>query len=416
MRKWWKRFLRLKLPVVDLSDSTKRTKWFLRAVSLLFAVILWLFVTWDGTTFGVRELKIPLRYLNVPEGYSLAKTVEEVSVRIEGRAELLDLINRNAVTAAIELKEQQPLGKFTFPVNITAPQGMRVLGCSPESVDVELYMVISRTMNPSLQLRGAAPEGLTLTDVHIVPEEVTIRGRDSEVVAVKRAVVYATESEIRSGGKALPVTLLGDEGEIEGLTPEPRTVLVSAKLTEASGRIRVPVHASVVGVPEAGMQVRSVTVSPDVVVLTGPRSALEKITELSLDEIDISGNAETLDVDIPLVSPAPGVVVAEERVKVRVELQEMAEAKTFMSVPIRLYGQGADSGWKLSPPSVAVTAEREILNSRPFDESNPPFELYVDLTNIVADRIALPVLVRNAASGVRVIRIEPPQVMVVSEP
>jgi hypothetical protein len=55
-----------------------------------------------------------------------------------------------------------------------------------------------------------------------------------------------------------------------------------------------------------------------------------------------------------------------------------------------------------------VTVERPAGGET--DPAKPPFELYVDATDVVSSQIALPVLVRGHAGGANVIRIEPPQV------
>jgi hypothetical protein len=44
--------------------------------------------------------------------------------------------------------------------------------------------------------------------------------------------------------------------------------------------------------------------------------------------------------------------------------------------------------------------------------SHPPIELYVDVTNVVAHRMMLPVLARGLSGDLRVLHIEPEHVTV----
>ncbi len=405
---------RLHIPLIDLSDATKRTRWLLRVVSIALALTLWFFVGWDGSDSRTKELTVPLRYLDIPDGYSISNRVHNITVLMEGNVELLALLDRNAVTASVSLQELRP-GKYRLPVHVDSPERVRILDHSPQVVEFELYRIIERSLKPTLEITDEVPGGISVTEVVFQPLEVVIKGSETEVMAVRRAVVRSTlENLITHGTQDLPVVLLGEDGtEIAGLDSLPKQVQISVRVAETLEEIRVPVNVPVHGTPGNGLNVDAVVVSPDVVTLRGTGAALANITEVTLNPIDVTGHTEDMVVDIPLDAPAPGITIANaDSVRVQVRLHSTVETRTFAGVPIAVSGRGAFADWATSPAGANVMVERSVTATEPFDMSKPPFELYVDVTNVVTDHLVLPVLVRNLRDGMRVIRIEPQQVTV----
>jgi hypothetical protein len=134
---------------------------------------------------------------------------------------------------------------------------------------------------------------------------------------------------------------------------------------------------------------------------------------LEINAIDVTGHTENMNVDIPLEPPNNDItIIGPDYVNVRVELHTAMETKTFTGVQINIRGALNAKGWNVSPQTANVTVERSMLASSQFDVSKPPLELYVDVTNVVAPRLVLPILTDNVAAGMNVIRIEPQQVSV----
>jgi YbbR domain-containing protein len=408
---------RFHIPMIDLSDNAKRTRWALRVISIVLAMTLWFFVSWDGSSDSrIRELTVPLRYLDVPEGYLISDRVSNILVRVQGSVELLSLLDRNSVTASVSLQELRP-GKYRLPVYLNSPERVRIVGFSPQDVEFELYRVIERTMRPSLEITDEMPDDVSLSDIAFEPAEVVVKGAEADVMAVHRAVARARVDDLTDGGPGpldLPVTLLGaDGGETAGLEIEPRRVRLSFRVSEAVEEILVPINVPVRGTPGNGLDIGAVQVSPDAALLRGTKEALANITELTLGAIDVTGHTEEMVADIPLDAPAQGISIANaDSVRVRVQFHSTVDTRTFVGVPIAVIGKGAYSAWLAAPAVANVMLERAVTSTEPFDMNKPPLELYVDVTNVVAEHLVLPVLVQNLHDGMKVIRIEPQQVSV----
>jgi YbbR domain-containing protein len=401
------------IKILDFSDKSKRTRLLLQFLSLAFAVSLWLFVTWDSSAPSVKTMSVPLKYLGLQDGYSISNETSVVEVTLEGKIEGLALMNRSEVVASVMVRDLRT-GKYRLPVQLEIPEGIRLASYSPQVVDIELFRIIERTMRPTLSVIGTTPENLSLGTVEITPREVVARGPETIIMSLRRAEVRSTVDKLVKGiNEDLPVALVGNEGDIEGVLVEPANVRVNAKLAEAVDQKRVPVRVFVEGVPAEGFDVGSVSVSPDMVTLRGRKSSLSNVNEIILDAIDVTGHSEVMDVDLPLDPPMSDIVIlSADRVNVKVGFNSAVEIVTFQGVPVRVEGHGVYDEWVVGPSMVNVTVERTIGVAEPFDMGNPGFELYVDVTNIVSRRMMLPILNKNIPEGVRILRVDPEQVTI----
>jgi len=114
------------------------------------------------------------------------------------------------------------------------------------------------------------------------------------------------------GEVSLPANL-----RVESVTPNQITVEVDRR---AEKQVRVePVFT---GEPAAGAQLGKVTMVPQVVVVEGPASRLERIDHLETQPIDLDGHALSFEETVGVVSPDPLVQIQQPaRVKVRVPLK-----------------------------------------------------------------------------------------------
>jgi YbbR domain-containing protein len=394
-------------------DKTSRNRWLARGASLAFAVILWFYVTWEGTELTSRKFMVPLNYQGIPDGYSISHRIDNIEVRLEGRLEEFALMNRRDVVASVGMSDLRP-GKYSLPIQVVSPSGVRVISYSPNTVDFELFRMISRSLRPSLALQGDMPENLVLSSVDITPSEVTAKGPEAAVMEVRRAEVRSGAADMIGGAeRELPVFLLKEDGEAASIEADPPFVRVKAYFIHTTQETRVPVNVRVTGIPGGGLEIGKIVISPDTVLLRGTGSALLGISELTLNPIDVTGNTENMDMDIPLEPPSGSVtIVGTDSVRLSVEFRNAVETRTFLGVPVELRGVTDSARWSLLPQMANVTVERPSVPGVTFDPNDPPLELYIDATNVVTSQMTLPILVDNTPAGVNVIRIEPQQVTI----
>ncbi len=187
--------------------------WLLKLVSLVFALILWFFV------MGERKLEVgysvPLELENLPPGLMIASDLPTtVDVRISGPRTVLMNLHPRDISVSVDL-EGLPPGTTSFrrlEERINLPSGLRVTRISPASVDMRLERVRQKRVPVEPVLTGAPGEGFRITDVLVIPAQVTVEGAESELREINRVVTAAVDVDgVRQGfTQSVPLNFRGD--------------------------------------------------------------------------------------------------------------------------------------------------------------------------------------------------------------
>ncbi|HKK01078.1 MAG TPA: CdaR family protein [Desulfuromonadales bacterium] len=219
--------------------------WFLKLLSLVFAIVLWFFV------MGEQKLEVgyavPLELKNIPVGMMVANDVPSlIDVRISGPRTLLMNLHPNDISISVDLKDLQP-GLTTFrrlEEHLNIPSALKVTRVSPSFVDVKLERIRDRKVPVKVVLTGAPAEGFEVVSTSANPSRVIVEGAESEVKNVEEV---PTEPVDVSGTKAsfTLMTPLDYEGHFTSLKDQKTTeVLVRIAPVPASTPPPLPAHES----------------------------------------------------------------------------------------------------------------------------------------------------------------------------
>ncbi|HDH49781.1 MAG TPA: hypothetical protein ENH04_00070, partial [Nitrospirae bacterium] len=75
----------------------------LKLISLVLAIVLWLFVVSKGRTVVIMDVPVGLR--NMPAGLELVEGPETISVYVEGRERLLKKLGKGDIRFVIDLND-----------------------------------------------------------------------------------------------------------------------------------------------------------------------------------------------------------------------------------------------------------------------------------------------------------------------
>ncbi len=159
--------------------------WTLKLLSLVFALILWMFI------MGERRLEVgytvPLELQNVPRGLMVANEVPSlVDVRVSGPRTLQMKISPTDIGIVVDLADLQP-GLTTFKrleERLNLPSGLRVTRLSPSFIDLKLERVAEKPVPVKIALTGEPLTGYSVGGVRAVPDKVVIEGAESELKSV----------------------------------------------------------------------------------------------------------------------------------------------------------------------------------------------------------------------------------------
>jgi len=182
--------------------------WGLKLLSLVFALLLWLFVM--GEQKAEVGYTVPLELKNLPVGLVVANEVPSlVDVRISGPRTLLSNIQSSALSMSVDLRGLQA-GLTTFKrldQNLNIPSALRVSRLSPSYVEVKLERVRQKTVPVRIAFEGQPVDGAILSEVIIRPESVVIEGAESEVKDVDGVVTEKVDISLAQESFALTLPI-----------------------------------------------------------------------------------------------------------------------------------------------------------------------------------------------------------------
>ena len=118
----------------------------------------------------------------------------------------------------------------------------------------------------------------------------------------------------------------------------------------------VPVSLSSINQPPRGFELRGFTLDPPTVLVYGPKSQIQNISQAPTDVIDLSGIIEDTTLDVPLTHSSTISSRWEHPITVNIDIAEIISDRVFADVQIAVRG----SEWTTSTEQVNVTLHGPI--------------------------------------------------------
>ncbi len=390
----------LKQWVKDL--FTKRIA--LKIVSLMFAMLLW-------------------GYVLMMQDPERTKTVSNVSVSIEGEADLLarklvirgnkrfdDVVvkvktqltqyadlNVDDITATINLAGITDKGTYKVTVSAKSSTGT-VISTSPSQVTIEVDDLVTRGIPVEIKTAGTLPEGYWAGTPVIGRSEITIEGAAQDIELIEKAGAEIDLSGLEASvNRSTLLTLYdanGDEVPSDALHGTLPSVMVKLEVTPMK---EVPVDAAsaLLGAddlpPNFELVSYAIVKGPDTVRIIGDEDALAAVDSIALEPIDISGSRESIQQDFMMVLPEGVTLLDSDTVELYIEIREKSASASFMELPIDVRGLNRKLKATLSQEAadVVISGRISLVNMLERDDVT----LYVDLTNYAAGVYDVPLYV-----------------------
>lgn len=233
-------------------------------------------------------------------------------------------------------------------VNIKVPEGYLVKGTETRIKDATL--------------RGSR---VLLGEFSTKPLEATIHIKDGKVGQLR----YRIDKEyIRNWDNRIKLTV-----------HDPYiSVFVDEKVTRA-----VPVKEFLKGVPADGYIIEKVSIKPNSVQVTGPKTDLAKIAEVLTEPLAVEGLSASKAFDARLVlADLPKSALSQETVQVNLSLGEKKINKRFVAVPIEVVGSEFLTAIKPRFVSIVVQGTPGVLNQ----VRRTDLEAFVDARDLEAGK------------------------------
>jgi len=332
-------------------DNWFKSKWFVRGISLAFAIVLYIFVnitvneTQQDPTFSERSGdiqridEVPVEIRIDDENYVVSGVPDTVAVTLEGQTSVLTptIIQQN-FTVYVDL---QNLGTGEHTVEIeydNMPSGLNVY-IEPEVINVTIEERATETFPVTAELinRDQMAPGYEISEYSIETEEVEITSSKSNIDQIGVVKIFIDVSDLDESirNEEVPVNVYDLQGNELNVGVDPGSIEVSVEVNNPSKT--VPVTVATTGELPDGYAVSSMSANVEEVEIFGTSNVLEGVTEVSTEEIDLSEitGSETIDTNLDL----PDNVVAPDVESIEVEV-EIEQSRTFNDIPMEVQGLG----------------------------------------------------------------------------
>lgn len=299
----------------------------LMLVSLLIAVLLWVYVN-SATPQQDQEFRVPLHVINMPEEMITEELPERVSLRVQANNIRIAGLEAGDFRAVVDFS-QANLGENTLPITVSAPQGIQISQVIPSTITVNVDKLVQKQVPVQVFLRGTPQAGFTTGEPLLVPNAVLARGPSRLLDTIDQVpVTVNVEGANQNLDYSLPIAL--QQGQVI-LSPEVVRVVVPVNISVPYKS--VPVRANIIGQPAEDFEVAGTTVNPAVVQIYAPGEILGTINEISTRAVNVGGIRENIKRQIELQLPEGVVLAQPNRVEVTVEVNKKPQTPPVEAPP-----------------------------------------------------------------------------------
>ncbi|MFD1067055.1 CdaR family protein [Oceanobacillus locisalsi] len=399
-------------------DNWFKSKWFVRILSLAFAVTLYAFVnvsetpnsdaTFSRSTSSTEVLdQVPVDIDIDRERYVVSGVPEEVQISLEGTpANVTPLLLQRNFDVFVDLEGlEEGTHVVELQHNITGDVEAFI---EPKTVEVTIEERASQefTVTPDFINQDRMADGHEVVDYSIDPETVSITSSREVIEAIGAVKVYVNMEDVDSSidNRELPVNVYDVQGNELNVGMEPESIQVSVDVDNPSKS--VPLSVETTGELEEDLELDSITANEEEVEIFSQSDVLEDVSEVSTEPLDLSEIEESGTVEVPLDLPEEVQAPDAEEVEVEVEVEGTNE---FENVSLEEEGlaNGLETSYTDPELNVEITGDASEVNDVTADD----VQATLDLSDLEAGAHDVPIDIEapdnvTATSNVEEVTVE----------
>jgi YbbR domain-containing protein len=304
-----------------MNSQTNRKKTGLKIISVIMSVLLWAYVVnQGGAASGQNQTLVALDYRNVPPGLT-AKGPEQVTIKLWG------IIEKNTkIKAYVDLSGLEA-GEADVPVLVEPGSGAILTRPQPRTVHITLTGQQEHVFPIAHQITHNPPSDFELLDISVSPDKCLVRGEPAILSKIDRIVA---EVDLRQAtdifSQLVNLSACDVNGKPVGGSFEliPRQASIYAVVAPRQAALELPVTVVTGGILPPGFQVTNLSTQPASVKVMGKSSAVDNLTVVPTEMIDLTGKRQSFQQEVEL-RPPHGVSVFPARVIVNVTIGTRSE-------------------------------------------------------------------------------------------
>lgn len=339
----------------------------LKILAFFIALFMWLIVVnIDDPVTDKTYTGIPVQVINeevvtsANRTYQIVDDTQEVSVTVTAQRSVLNDVKAEDIVAIADMKEMSLGTQIPIEVKIEGYKYDSAVS-NPRNLQIQIDDEAKNNFPITPTTLGTVREGYVIGELKANPEKVTIRGPKTVIDSINRVVAEVdvsglssdTEVEARlvlydANNNVIDQSLLANNLGKEGLTVEVTLHQIKS--------VKVELDTSMVSAAE-GYKISEISVEPQEVRISGSKSALARVTEISvpasaLTAVNLTQRTER-SIDISQYLPEDVSLVDENADNVVVTIAvEKPGAKNFEVSTSSITVNNLDSNLELSYGSV----------------------------------------------------------------
>lgn len=389
-------------------DNWFKSKWFVRVISLAFAILLYVIVNIDMEAQNT-EARLPFddsADIETIENYPLGIHIDEenhvvsgvpetVTVTLEGSPGVLAPTARQQnFDVYVDLEGLEP-GEHNVEVEYSnVPDDIEVY-IEPKTIEVTIEERASEKFSVNVDFINTdkLPEGFELGSTEVEPTTVTITSSKEAIerIAIVKVFVDVADLEKSIESREVPVNVYDSQGNELNVNVEPESVVVSAELLNPSKT--VPIAVPTTGELPEDYKLSSIKASVDEVKVFATSTVLENIDKVTTEKINLADIKKSQTIEAKLTLPDGARVSNTEVVEVEIEL-ERARTMKDVSIDVENLGDGQDISF-VKPDdakiSVVVVGSEESISGLTAED----IKLTIDAKGLEAGEHKIPITVQG---------------------
>lgn len=242
----------------------------------------------------------------------------------------------------------------------------------------------------TLPVELAVDPGYVPREVVNLRASLTIRGEKRTIDSIQASdlrVVAQSAQPSGEGEVVIPLNVIrqGVAADTEGLDIMVDPAEIRVYLERKDSRI-VDVQPLTSGQPAPGFTLASVKVTPDRVVIVGPRSRIKNYDVLQTEKTDLTGMTVSEDRVVQIQNPDPAVsILSGPRATMEIRISGNKSAREFVEIPVRIRGLARDLALlePLPPVTFVVSAPEDTIKALKSETLVPE----IDMTGLILEGV-----------------------------
>ncbi|MFS0638997.1 CdaR family protein [Mesobacillus foraminis] len=374
-------------------DKWLDNPWFLKALALLLAFLLFLSVssTDPGKPGDVNVpsdensetiADVPVKSYYDTENLVVSGVPKTVDITIEGP--------KNIVQQARALRDfevfvdltKEGMGNHQVQLQIKDISEKLEVTIDPSYITVSIQERVTKEYKVNADYNTSMiQDGYIAGTASVEPSNVKITGAKNiiDTISYVKANVTLNDNLSENLTREAGVLVLDKDMNKLNVTVEPETVEVTIPVKPSSKD--VPIDIITKGEPPEGVTIESITSNVKEATIMANPDVLKGVSKVRV-EVDVSNVTEDTEVTLPVIISNGVVSVSPETAKLSIKVEKQEEKKVT-NIPITIEGQSEDYEVEFLNPengrsSVTVTGQAESVES--LDESD--FKFLIDVSGL----------------------------------